>query len=58
MRRQGRDGVESGYDGYGCKNGVCVPKCRYYPEYGRIEDEVIQRHKEIEERYRKRNAII
>ena len=57
--RQGRDGIESGYDGYGCNNGKCVPECRYYPEYGRIEDEeVIQRHKEIEEGYRKRSALI
>jgi hypothetical protein len=57
--RQGRDGIESGYDGYGCNNGKCVPECRYYPEFGRIEDEeVIQRHKETEEDYRKRKAII
>ena len=33
-------------------------RCRFYPEYGKIEDEeVIQRHKEIEECYRKRNAL-
>ena len=57
--RQGRDGIESGYNGYGCNNGKCVPECRYYPKYGRIEDEeVIQRHKEIEEGYRKRSALI
>ena len=57
MRR--RDGIENGYDGYGCNNGKCVPECRYYPKYGRIEDEeVIQRHKEIEEGYRKRSALI
>ena len=56
---RGRDGIESGYDGYGCNNGKCVPECRYYPKYGRIEDEeVIQRHKEIEEGYRKRSALI
>ena len=49
----------NGYDGYGCNNGECIPGCRYYPKFGRIEDEeVIQRHKEIEECYRKRNAII
>jgi hypothetical protein len=57
--RQGRDGIENGYDGSGCNNGKCMPECRYYANFGRIEDEeVIQRHKEIEERYRKRNAII
>jgi hypothetical protein len=34
------------------------PECIYYPKFGRIEDEeVIQRHKEIEEGYRKRNAL-
>jgi hypothetical protein len=49
---------DKGYDGQGCNNGECIPECRYYPEFGRIEDEeVIQRHKEIEERYRKRNAL-
>jgi hypothetical protein len=33
--------------GYGCghesnkreEGGCCVPECRYYPKYGRIEDE-------------------
>jgi hypothetical protein len=48
----------NGYDGYGCNNGKCIPECRYYPEIGRIEDEeVSQRHKEVEEGYRKRNAL-
>jgi hypothetical protein len=48
----------NGYDGHGCNNGECVPECRYYPEFGRIEDEeFIHRHKEIEERYRNRNAL-
>jgi hypothetical protein len=46
------------YDGHGCNNGQCIPECRYYPKFGRIEDEeVIQRHKEFEEGYRKHNAI-
>jgi hypothetical protein len=45
----------NGYDGQGCNNGQCNPECRYYPKFGRIEDEeVIQRHKEIEEGYKKR----
>jgi hypothetical protein len=48
----------NGYDGRGCNDGECIPECRYYPKFGRIEDEeVIQSHKEIEERYRKRNAL-
>jgi len=47
-----------GYDGYGCNNGECIPECRFYSKFGRIEDEeVIQRQKEIEERYKKRNAL-
>jgi hypothetical protein len=48
-----------GYDGHGCNNGKCIPECRYYSKFGRIDDEeVIQRHKEIEESYKKRNALI
>jgi hypothetical protein len=50
---------DSGYDGQGCNNWKCIPECRYYPKCGRIEDdEVTQRHKKIEESYRRRNAII
>ena len=30
----------TGYDGQGCNQFTgCVPECRYYAEYGRIEDE-------------------
>jgi hypothetical protein len=37
----------------------CVPECRYYSPTGRIEDsEVIQRHRELEKRYRDNNAIV
>lgn len=48
------------YDGQGCNAFTgCVPECRYYPKYGRIEDEeVIREHKEFEQRYRDSNAII
>ena len=47
-----------GYDGYGCNDGKCIPECRFYPEYGRIEDEeVIEEHKELEEDYKKRGDI-
>ena len=43
----------------GCHDQQCIPECRFYPEYGRIEDEeVIQKHNETEERYRQSNAII
>jgi hypothetical protein len=50
---------DNGYDGQGCNNGECVPECRYYPKFDRIEDEeVIRMHKEIEEDYRKCDAII
>ena len=49
---------DNGYDGQGCNNGECIPDCRYYSKYGRIEDEeVIQQNKEIEEGYRNRNAL-
>lgn len=49
---------DNGYDGQGCNNCECIPECRYYPKFGRIEDkEVFQRHKEIVERYSKRNAL-
>jgi hypothetical protein len=42
-----------------CSLGECVPECRYYPKYGRIEDsEVIQEHKEIVEYHRQRNDIM
>ena len=42
-----------------CHDQQCIPECRFYPEYGRIEDEeVIQKHNETEERYRQNNAII
>jgi hypothetical protein len=48
-----------GYDGHGCNNGQCVPECRYYPEYRRIEDEeVIAAHNKWVESYRQRNAIV
>ena len=50
---------DNGYDGQGCNNGEYIGECRHYPKFGRIEDEdVIQRHREWEEGYRKRNAII
>jgi hypothetical protein len=45
----GMRGLEA-YDGCGCHHFTgCVPECRYYPEYGRIEDdEVITEHKRRE----------
>jgi hypothetical protein len=53
---------------YGCghwsnqkqeEGGICVPECRYYPKYGRIEDEeVIADHNKWVESYRQRNAIV
>jgi hypothetical protein len=51
-----------GYDGQGCNQFTrpsCIPECRFYPEYGRIEDsEVIQEHREREKRYKDNNAIV
>ena len=34
-------GIKSGFDGQGCCDGICVPECRFYPEYERIEDEEV-----------------
>jgi hypothetical protein len=52
MRRLGE------YD-YGCTGAGCIPECRFYPEYGRIEDEeVIEEHNKIVESYRQNNAIV
>jgi len=48
----------NGYDGYGCNNGKCISECRFYPEYGRIEDEVIEEHNKVVESYRQKNAIV
>jgi hypothetical protein len=48
-----------GYDGQGCTGKACVPECRFYNKTGRIEDsEVIQKHREREENYRKNNVIV
>jgi hypothetical protein len=44
--------MDMAYAGY-------IPECRFYPKTGRIEDsEVIQKHRELEESYRKNNAIV
>jgi hypothetical protein len=50
----------NGYDGHGCNQFTgCVPECRYYSKFGRIEDEeIIREHYEGVERYRQRNAIV
>jgi hypothetical protein len=49
----------NGYDGFGCTGQSCIPECRFYPETGRIEDsEVIQKHREHEQGFRKNNAIV
>ena len=48
------------YDGQGCNQFTgCIPECRFYPQYGRIEDEeVIKENRQAEEYYRKRNMIV
>jgi hypothetical protein len=50
----------TGYDGEGCNQFTgCIPECRYYPKYGRIEDdEVIEKHKELVERHKQENSIV
>jgi hypothetical protein len=43
----------------GCTSVQCVPECRYYPQYGRIEDsEVIEEHNKQVQYYRDKNAIV
>jgi hypothetical protein len=48
------------YDGQGCNAFTgCIPECRYYQKYGRIEDEeIIQDFRELEESYRKENKLV
>ena len=49
----------NGYDVYGCNDGKCIPICRFYPEYRRIEDEeVIEKHNKVVESYRHKNVIV
>lgn len=50
----------TGYDGKGCNQFTgCIPECRFYPEYGRIEDEqVIDEHNELVESYGQKHSIL
>ena len=50
----------TGYDGQGCNQFTgCIPECRFYPEYGRIEDEqVIEEHNKLVESCLQKNSII
>jgi hypothetical protein len=44
---------------YGCNGSGCIPECRFYPEYGRIEDqEVLDEHNKLVESLRQENAIV
>jgi hypothetical protein len=48
-----------GESDYGCTGGGCIPECRFYPKYGRIEDdEVIEEHNKLIERHRQENSIV
>jgi hypothetical protein len=62
---QHKDGVDHIKE-YGCghpdikefRRG-CVPECRFYPEYGRIEDdEVRQTYKELGEYHMRNNTLV
>jgi hypothetical protein len=47
-----------GHEDNNREEGVCVPECKYYKKYGRIEDDkVIQEHKELVEYHKQRNEI-
>jgi hypothetical protein len=50
----------TGYDGYGCNQFTgCIPECRFYAQYGRIEDEeVIAEHNKVVEALKEENAIV
>ncbi len=44
-------------DNYGCRYHACIPECKYYPETGRIEEDVNQtRLLEYSSAYRFRRA--
>lgn len=48
-----------GEEDHGCTGAGCIAECRFYPEYGRIEDgEVIAEHKKLEDKCRKDNKIV
>jgi hypothetical protein len=48
-----------GEEDYGCTGAGCIPECKYYPEYGRIEDdEVIEQHNKLVEELRQQNKIV
>jgi hypothetical protein len=48
-----------GEEDYGCTSAGCIPECRFYPEYGRIEDEeVIEEHNKWIESLTQENAIV
>jgi hypothetical protein len=52
-------GLEA-YDGKGC-NGFtgCIPECKFFPEFGVIEDEEVREDfREATEYFRQRNAIV
>jgi hypothetical protein len=48
------------YDGKGCNQFTgCVPECRFYSEYGRIEDEeIVLEHNKLVESARRDNRIV
>jgi hypothetical protein len=48
-----------GHESNNTEEGVCIPECRYYSKYGRVEDEeVILEHKELIEHHRQCNNIV
>ena len=49
----------SSFDESCCSSLRCVPECRYYPKYGRIEDaEVIEEHNKTVKELTEENAIV
>jgi DNA-binding MarR family transcriptional regulator len=51
--------VEGSSEGCNPLYGGCIPECRFYPEYGRIEDEeVIENHNKLLEYHRQNNMLV
>jgi hypothetical protein len=48
-----------GEEDYGCTGAGCIPECRYYAKYGRIEDsEIIEEYRKTEESGKQDGSII
>ena len=52
-------GLDNTFDESSCNGLCCVPQCRYYAKYSRIEDdEVIEEHDKLVRALTEKNAIV